>query len=327
MTATTSLRSLNGVGRVGFMLLAAILTVSVAAQPAAAQRGIGRMFGRVVDADGNGLEGVRIDAVNPSATPNTRGGYTSEGGRWVIGGFSRGDWKFTFSKEGYISFEIDVPVSAANRNPDLDVTLDPVPTEAGAIMAGAGAAQPELFAEASQLYDAGDYAAAITKWQEFLAANPSLHPIYGNIGNAYRDLGDVEKAREAYEALLAVEPANTMANYNIGEMLVEAGEIEGAMVYFEAVVETAPDDPAVYYNVAELYFSQSRMELAISFYNRALEIDPSYLSAHMQLAFAHVRAGNIPNAILAFEKYIEIAPEDDPELPLIKDMLAALRNG
>ncbi len=324
MTATTSLRSVH---RVGFLFLAVALTMSVAAQPAAAQRGIGRMVGRVTDPDGNGLEGVRIEAVNPSATPNTRGGVTSEGGRWVIGGFSRGDWKFTFSKEGYISFEIDVPVSAANRNPDLDVTLDPVPTEAGAIMAGAGAAQPELFAEASQLYDAGDYAGAITKWQEFLAANPTLHPINGNIGNAYRDLGDIEKAREAYEALLAVEPDSAMANYNIGEMLVEAGEIEAAVGYFEAVADTAPDDPAVYYNVAELYFNQGEMESAIRYYNRALEVDPSYLSAHMQLGFAHVRAGDIPNAILAFEKYIEIAPEGDAQLPLIKDMLAALRNG
>lgn len=324
MTATRSLRSVYGVG---FLLLAAILTMVVAAQPAAAQRGIGRMLGRVVDADGNGLEGVRIDAVNPSATPNTRGAETGERGRWVIIGFSRGNWKFTFSKEGYISFEIDVPVSAANRNPDLDVTLNPVPTEAGAIMAGAGAAQPELFAEANQLHDAGDYAAAITKWQEFLAANPTLHPVYGNIGNAYRGIGDIEKAREAYEALLAAEPGNTMANYNIGEMLVEEGDIDGAVPYFEAVVETAPDDPAVYYNVAELYFSQGEMESAIRYYNRAIEVDPSYLSAYMQLGFARVRVGDTPNAILAFEKYIEIASADDAQLPLVKDMLAALRNG
>ncbi len=327
MTATRSLPSLYGVGRASFLILAAMLTVSVAAQPAAAQRGIGRMLGRVVDADGNGVEGVRIDAVNPSATPNQRSGESGQGGRWAIIGFSRGEWKFTFSKEGYISFEIDVPVSAANRNPELDVTLNPVPTEAGAIMAGAGAAQPELFAEAGQLYDAGDYAGAIAKWQEFLAANPTLSAVHGNIGNAYRDLGDIEKAREAYEALLAVEPDNAMANYNIGEMLVEAGEIEAAMGYFEAVANTAPDDPAVYYNVAELYFNQGEMESAIRYYNRALEVDPSYLSAHMQLGFAHVRAGDIPNAILAFEKYIEIAPEGDAQLPLIKDMLAALRNG
>ncbi len=99
------------------------------------------------------------------------------------------------------------------------------------------------------------------------------------------------------------------------------------MGYFELVVETAPDDPAVYYNVAELYFNQRELEGAIRYYNRAIEVDPGYLPAYMQLGFAHINAGDTANAILAFEKYVEIAPEDDASLPIVKDVLAALRNG
>ena len=47
----------------------------------------------------------------------------------------------------------------------------------------------------------------------------------------------------------------------------------------------------------------------------------------MQLGFAHVNGGDTASAILAFEKYVEIAPEDDESLPIVKDVLAALRNG
>jgi cytochrome c-type biogenesis protein CcmH/NrfG len=47
----------------------------------------------------------------------------------------------------------------------------------------------------------------------------------------------------------------------------------------------------------------------------------------MQLGFALVRLGDIANAILAFEKYVELAPEDDPQLPIVKDVLAALQTG
>ncbi len=78
MTATASLRS---VYRVGVLILAAALALSLATQPAAAQRGVGRMQGRVLDSDGNGLEGVQIVATNPSATPNRRTIETSAGGR------------------------------------------------------------------------------------------------------------------------------------------------------------------------------------------------------------------------------------------------------
>jgi cytochrome c-type biogenesis protein CcmH/NrfG len=46
----------------------------------------------------------------------------------------------------------------------------------------------------------------------------------------------------------------------------------------------------------------------------------------MQLGFAQINSGNTAGAILAFEKYIEVAPEDDAQLPLIKDVLAALRS-
>ena len=324
MTATASLRS---VYRIVFLVLIAILTVPALVQPAAAQRGVGRMLGIVKDVDGNGMVGVQIVATNPSATPNTRTGDTRSGGRWAIVGFSRGDWKFTFTKEGYIPFDINTTVSAANRNPPLNVTMALVPEGMGVAGTGNAAAQQELFNEAGALSEAGDYAGAIAKYEEFMIVNPHLDEIHGNIGNAYRDAGDVEKAQEAYGRLLAADPANVMANYNMGQMFIEAGDMEAAIPHFETVVAGAPNDPVVYYNVAELYFNQRELEGAIRYYNRAIEVDPNYLPAHMQLGMAHVNGGDIDNAILAFEKYVELAPEDDPELPLVKDILAALRNG
>jgi len=311
--------------RLAIVLVAAISSVALVVEPAFAQRGTGRMQGQITDPEGNGLEGVQITAFNPEVTPNTLTGESSAGGRWAIIGFARGNWTFTFRMEGYVPFEVAATVSSANRNPNMDVVLNPIPEDAGVAGVAAGAEQPELFNEGTAAYDAGDYAGAVAKWEEFVALNPDLYQVQGNIGNAYRELGDVANARVAYEALIAREPANTMANYNLGEMLVEAGEIHEAMPYFERVLESSPDDPAVYYNVAELYFSEREMEQAITYYNRAIEVDPNYLPAHMQLGFAYVNAGDIPNAILSFEKYVALAPPDDPQLPVVQDVLAALR--
>lgn len=311
----------------GILVLAVVVSLSLVAHPAFAQRGNGRMQGQIKDAAGEGLEGVEITAFNPEVSPSTFTGVSRAGGRWSMLGFARGDWKFTFSKQGYISQEFDVSVSSASRNPNFDVTMDPIVEGAGAAGAGLGAASPELFNEATVAFDAGDHDTAIAKWQEFLSLNPEMYEVHGNIGNAHRELGDLDSARASYEALLAADPANTMGNYNVGEMLVAEGDVDGAMVYFERVLLSSPDDPAVYYNVAELYFSQRQMESAIGYYKRALEVDPGYLPAHMQLGFAHVNAGDIPQAILAFEKYVGIAPGDDPMLAVVKDVLAALKSG
>jgi len=312
---------------VGILVLAVVVSLSFAAPPVFAQRGTGRMAGIIRNADGEGLEGVEITAYNPRLSPSTLTGSSGVAGRWSMLGFARGDWKFTFVMQGYITQEIDVSVSSANRNPTFDVTMDPLPEGAGATGAGTDSESPELFREATAAFEAGDWTIAIAKWQEFLSLNPQMPTVHGNIGNAYRELGDLDSARASFEALIAAEPDNMMANYNVGEMLVEEGEIADAMVYFERVLQAAPDDPAVYYNVAELYFSQREMDSAINYYKRALEVDPSYLSAHMQLGFAYVNAGDIPNAILAFEKYVEIAPVDDPMLAVVKDVLAALQSG
>jgi Flp pilus assembly protein TadD len=324
MTHQPSLAST--IRRAGILVLAVVVSLSIAAQPAFAQRGNGRMQGQILSATGEGLPGVEITAFNPDIVPNTITGASGAGGRWAVIGFARGNWKITFRLQGYVSFEVDVSVSAANRNPDLNITMDPIAEDAGAVGAGAGALDPEIFNEGTALFDAGNYAGAIAKWQEFASLNPGMYQVHGNIGNAHRELGDLEKARASYEALIAFEPANSMANYNIGEMLVEAGDIEGAMPYFESVLQSAPDDPAVYYNVAELYFSQREMDSAITYYKRAIEVDAAYLPAHMQLGFAYINAGDTANAILAFEKYVELAPPDDPELAVVMDVLAAIRS-
>lgn len=313
--------------RFALVATALVLSLALAAEPAFAQRGTGRMQGQVTDVDGNGLAGVEITAYNPEVVPDTLTGTTGDGGRWAIIGFARGNWTFTFRLAGYIPFEVAASVSSANRNADLDITLDPIPEGAGAAGAGAGAEQPELFNEATTMFEAGDYAGAVAKWEEFMAVNPAMYQVYGNIGNAHRELGDIESARAAYEALLEQEPTNTMANYNLGEMLVQSGEIDAAMPYFETVLEASPDDPAVYYNVAELYYSRREMEPAIQFYQQALVVDPNFLPAYMQLGLAYTTADDKPNAIATFEKFLELAPVDHPDRQTATDLLAYLRGG
>lgn len=327
MTRTIRALTSRTCARVALVTIALVLSVTLAVEPAFAQRGTGRMQGQITDAEGNGLVGVEITAHNPDVVPDTLTGSSEDGGRWAIIGFARGNWTFTFRLEGYVPFEVTATVSSANRNADLDVTLQPVPEGAGAAGAGAGAEQPELFTEGTTMFEAGDYAGAIAKWEEFMAVNPTMYQVYGNIGNAYRETGDIESARAAYESLLAEEPTNTMANYNLGEMLVEAGEVDAAMPYFETVLEAAPDDPAVYYNVAELYYSRQEMEPAIQFYQQAIEVDPSYLPAYMQLGLAYTTVDDKPNAIATLEKFLELAPADHPDRQTATDLLAYLRGG
>lgn len=316
------------VGRGVVAAAAVVVCLLLAATPVLAQRGMGRMQGTVTDPEGNPLEGVTVTAHNPEMTPSTLTATTDENGNWAVLGLSNDDWKFTFEKDGYVPYDVDTSVRGMGRNPDLDVTLEPAaPTSGSGAGVSGDVAKREVFEEGNALFEQGDYEAAIAKWEEFLEANPTLVQVYFNVGNAHRELGNVEEARDAYEKVLEQNPADTRANYALGEMLVNDGQTEEAMPYFEKALEGNPDDAAVYYNVAELYFAQAAVEQAVTYYEQAVEVDPQYLSAWKQLGFARVRTGNNEGAIEAFQKYVELAPEDDPDLAVVKDVLAALQGG
>ncbi len=318
----------RGLSKSGFLAIVVLLGLLTAVAPALAQRGSARMRGRVTDEAGNPIAGVAVVASNPDVVPSTYSGTTNDNGRWAIMGLkANAVWAFTFTKEGFIGHEMSTAVRSQRANADIEVSLEPIADLAGTGRIDESLPGVELFTEGNAAMEADDPVTAAAKYEEFLALNPDYYLVYGNLGNAYRGTGDAEKARAAYQKLLDAEPDNAMANNNLGELLIEAGEIQQALPYFETVLSTTPDDPAVNYNIAELYFSQREMERAIHYYNRALEVDPAYLSAYAQLGFAQVNAGDMAAAIAAFEKYVEIAPEDDPQLPLIKDVLAALQGG
>lgn len=323
-TTRTKGRGLTTLG----IALAAVALIALAATPAVAQRGSGRMQGKVTDPEGNPVPGVEITATNPEMTPGTLTGTTDENGNWAIIGFARANWQFTFEAPGYIPHQVNASVSGVGRNPDMNITLQPAtPTEGGAGV-GTNVEGRELFEEGNTLFDAGDAAGALARWQEFAELNPEVYQVWFNIGGAHRALGDVPAAREAYERVLAEDPADTRANYALGELMLEEGNTEAAIPYFEKSLESSPDDPAIYYNVGELYFARpGGVEQAIGFYEQALAVDPSYLPAQKQIGFAYINAGNNEAAIQAFEKYVELAPPDDPDLALVQDVLAALKGG
>lgn len=312
--------------RQGIPFILVVLLVSLMAAPALAQAGRGRLQGKVTDPEGNPVGGVDVRAFNPEKTPDTYTVTTDEDGRWAVLGLSNDNWLFTFSKQGYITLEIDAAVNGYGRNPSMDVTIEPFEAEAGDVAVGKVAGR-ELFEEGEAFFEQEQYEAAIGKWEEFALVNVEFYQVYVNIGNAHKELGNLEEAKAAYEKVLAQDPAESRALASLAELLVREGKSEEAIPLFERVIEQSPDDPAVFYNVAELYFQQRVADKAVDFYKRALLVDPSYWPAQKQIGFAYINTGEIDLAIAAFEKFLEMVPADNPDVPMVQDVLNALRPG
>lgn len=71
-----------------------------------------------------------------------------------------------------------------------------------------------LFTEANTQYAEGNYAEAITDYQQVLADNPTAE-VYYNLGNAYFKQGELAQSILAYERALRLRPSYKDAKYNL----------------------------------------------------------------------------------------------------------------
>lgn len=75
-----------------------ICLLALAAVPVYAQKGMGRLNGKVVDEGGTVLDGVTIKLRTGTDVIE---GKTDAKGEWVLSGVARGNWVVTFEKEGF----------------------------------------------------------------------------------------------------------------------------------------------------------------------------------------------------------------------------------
>lgn len=285
------------------LLVAVALVAGTSA--ALAQMGTGRATGTVKDPNGKPLAGVQVAARDMHSDRKLET-TTDDDGKWALLGFRTGDYEFTFAFEGYAPQSLTKNIKQVGRNSSIDVVLEPASTRLG------GSAAGNLLAEANGLFDERRYAEALEKYEEILAAEPSLYQVYFNIGTTYREMGEPDKALEAYAKVLAEEPLHPGALVGTGEVLISEGRLEEAVPYLEKAVDHTTD-AIVPYNVAEIYAGQGNSAKAIQYYQIASERRPDWADPHLKIGYGHLAAGDLEAAATDFEKALELAAPDSPQ--------------
>lgn len=88
----------------------------------------------------------------------------------------------------------------------------------------AGSARAELAPEARKKYDSGDYAAAITLYQQALAGDPGNAALRYDLGNALFRAGKLGPAIASYQRAFDILPRSGDIRFNLAFALRRAGE-------------------------------------------------------------------------------------------------------
>lgn len=289
-------------------------------------RGIGRIFGTVVDDNGKPLEGVDIliEAKNFNFKTTAK---SDKKGNWAVAGLGTGAFIITASKEGFNNTITEVMVSQF-RNPPIKIVMTAIKETEEPV--GLDESSRALFIEANSLYDKGNYAGALALFQEFLEKNPSLYPVRLNTGNCYKEMKEYDKAISEYNAILEkvkAEKADLRGDENAAKALANIGEVymmqnnyEKAQEYLKSAIDIYPADQALAYNVAEIFFQAGQIDSAIEYYTLATKIKPDWSLPYLKIGFAYINKNNFEEAIKNFKKFLELSPQD-PQAETIKNLI------
>lgn len=316
--------------RLTIILIGFLFILSTGVALAQEGRGQGRVYGSVMDEDGNPIEGAEI--VCESLEYNFSLKTTSDKkGKWAIMGIGPSVFRIVASKKGYLPSETQMRLSHF-QNPPVDFVLKSIESADIQVMEDVEVSK-ELFREATTLFEEEKYSTALQLFQEFLETNPTLFQVRINIGNCFREMGEYEKALSEYQAVLdKLKEKNpdlkgnksaAQALTHIGETYLLMKDTEKGQAYLKQAIDIFPNDHALAFNVAEIYFNEDKIDQAVEYYTLAIQIKPDWPLAYLKIGYAYINKGDYDQAIASFKKFLELGPEDK-EAEHIRDLIPQL---
>lgn len=324
-----------------FHVWAAILSLGIAlllAAPARAQtRVTGGVRGKVVDEHGAGLPDVKIDMefLGESRQKITKTQQTDKKGGFVRMGLAEGKWKFSFSKEGYKTYVMEMELSLGGFSEAPDIVLKP-----GAAASEAPAGQPvaavlpatpesnkagENYTKAVEAAQAGRYDEAEPMLKEILAQFPTLAPAHYNLGYVYQKKKDWKAAEAEYQRVTELEPAKSDAFMALAAVRELDGRTPEAAEGILAAAPAFAQDARFQFALGITCLNAGKSVEAEAALKKAAELDPANPEPYFYLGTLFVGANRVPEAVSLLEKYVAMSGQLPANLETAKGLLGALK--
>jgi len=301
-------------------LMTAVLALAVAfaAAPAAAQTGSVR--GKVLDAQGNPVDGAKVSLQNIEMSGHSLDTKTNKKGEYMQVGLQPGRYKVTVTK-GDLSATKETQVHLEMGT--LDFTLTPntgggMSKEEAAKAKAKSDAANAAFKEGVDLVNQGKEDEAIAKFQEVIASIPGCAECYSNIGTIQVRQKKFDEAEQSYKKAIELKPdfpdpySGLATVYNAqkkGDQALEASK--KAAELSSAAAAGGPvsgGNASAVFNQGVILWNAGKIPEAQTQFEQAVKLDPNLAEAHYWLGMALVNAGKSTDAKEHFETYLKLAP-------------------
>ena len=154
----------------------------------------------------------------------------------------------------------------------------------------------------------GQYAEAISCYDQALAINSPFAKVWNNKGIALEALGRFAEAIGCFDQALAIDPRYGSAWQNKGAVLDALGRHAEAIGCFDQALAIDPRDAQALNNKGNALTALGRREEAIGCFDKALAIDQRYVGAWNNKGFSLAALGRREEAINCYNQALAIDP-------------------
>ncbi len=163
---------------------------------------------------------------------------------------------------------------------------------------------------AHQLYNEGNYDAALDMLREGLALYPNAVELHVGVGYARLARDEFVWARRCFEEALVLDPDHEDSLAGLGETLLKFGQESSALKAFTRILELGyQDDVELMLQVARVLFREELMDDAQRFLEVALQQTPDNSEAIAMLGYVEHRRGEADAAIATLRRALQTDPE------------------
>jgi Flp pilus assembly protein TadD len=320
------------------LLAAGMGAALLLAPPAGAQTKVtGGVRGRVIDEQGAGVPDVKIDMeyLGESRQKITKTQQTDKKGGFVRMGLAEGRWKFTFTREGFKTYAMEMALSLGGFSAAPDIVLTH-----GASAPAAAAGQPvaavlpptpesnkagETYTKAVEAAQAGRYDEAEPMLKQILVQFPNLAPAHYNLGYVYQKKKDWKAAEAEYQRVTELEPTKSDAFLALAAVRELDGRTQEAAEGVLAAAASFQQDAKFQYALGITCMNAGKGAEAEAAFKKAAELDPTNPEPYFYLATIAVGSNRVPEAVGLLEKYLAMSGQVPANVETAKGLLAALK--
>jgi Tfp pilus assembly protein PilF len=302
------------------VLVISLLFLLIAAGTAdAAGKRLGRLIGKVVDPDGNPIEGVTVNATSEDVPDFNQIEVTDKKGVFKLD-FDTIDVVYTyiFSKPGFMTMKTE---QTWRKDGTERFTFTLTPGESGAI----GDAPVLTTSEAASAYQAAvdayqakDFPTAEAKLEEALEDDPELRQGWEALSVVELEQGHYEEAAAAAEKAIemgATDPAIFRTRWEAYRLLGDEAKTAEAQADFERFGQLAEEAKRIY-NEGIAALKAGDKEQALVLFHQALDADPNLEPALFAVATTALELGKFAESAAASATILKIDPSNEDALRL-----------